>query len=444
VRALGTTAAEEHLKRAIIVQGLAFGDEGKGTTVDYIVRRTGAKLVIRFNGGAQAAHTVARADGRVHTFSQFGAGTLAGARTYLSEFMMWDPLALETEAAALDRLMGNRVPRVMVDANAPVLTPWHKGLNRVRELARGAARHGSCGLGIGELADDLQHDRTVIRTRDLVESMAKLVGRAQMVQSEKIMQLLTLPNREVNYPEAQRLMMWQPRDWAERVKRALGCVLAPFNFAMAVAPYADETVVFEGAQGVLLDETHGFAPHTTWSDCTFKNAYRLIEDTRHTPEVTRVGVLRAFFTRHGAGPFPTEYDGLPLGWEVGEHNCRGEWQGAFRYGYFDAVLARYALRVAGGVDVLSLTCLDRIPADKPWPVCDAYHEGRDGTVLMNLSGTPTAEDFERWTPLYTYHDEAIAGIEKELGVRAGILSAGRTAEDKVLRRGLCPWEEVSV
>ena len=128
-----------------------------------------------------------------------------------------------------------------------------------------------------------------------------------------------------------------------------------------------EPVVFEGAQGVLLDEWRGFHPHTTWSTCTFDNALTLLEG--YAGEVVRLGVLRSYMTRHGNGPLPTEVD---LGLEEPD-NRTGPWQGAFRTGWADAVLGRYALACCGGVDGLAITHLDRAKTD--WRMCLSYHGG---------------------------------------------------------------------
>jgi adenylosuccinate synthase len=130
------------------------------------------------------------------------------------------------------------------------------------------------------------------------------------------------------------------------------------------------TVIFEGAQGVLLDEWFGFHPHTTWSTTTFANAQALLDESAYEGERTRVGVLRTYFTRHGPGPFVSEDPSLRR--HLPEpHNADAGWQGRFRVGAFDAVAARYALAVAGGADWLALTHLDRLPLLPP-RVCTGY------------------------------------------------------------------------
>mgnify|MGYP001811918586 CR=1 FL=1 len=132
--------------KAIVTVGLGFGDEGKGATVDFLTRELNAELVIRYSGGAQAGHNVQLTDGRRHTFSQFGSGTFAGAKTYLGPRMVICPSTLVPEAEHLQRL-GVRQPKSLLTAHPDCLlaTDAHRFMNRLRELDRGADRHGSCG-----------------------------------------------------------------------------------------------------------------------------------------------------------------------------------------------------------------------------------------------------------------------------------------------------------
>lgn len=133
---------------------------------------------------------------------------------------------------------------------------------------------------------------------------------------------------------------------------------------------APGTVIYEGAQGALLDEVHGFHPHTTWSDTTLAGAEALLDEARHDGPRTRIGVIRSYFTRHGFGPLVTEDDAL--GSVLPEpHNDGAGWQGRFRVGLFDAVAARYARAAVGPLDTLAVTHLDRFPRLAP-RVCQAY------------------------------------------------------------------------
>ena len=139
------------MRQAHIVTGLGYGDEGKGSWVDHIVRKHGIKYIVRHNGGAQAMHHVVGPDGRHHRFAQFGSGMLVpDTYTCLSRFMLIEPEALLQEAHALEG-HGVHAPlsRQIVSENAPIITPFNRLLNRIQEVARGASRHGSCGITWG-------------------------------------------------------------------------------------------------------------------------------------------------------------------------------------------------------------------------------------------------------------------------------------------------------
>ena len=133
--------------RAYIIIDLGFGDAGKGLLTDFLTRRFEAGLVVRYNGGAQAGHNVVTPDGRQHTFSQFGAGTfIPGVRTILSRHGVIDPVALLVEGDVLEtKGVPDVYTRLRISAQALIITPFHRAANRVREQARGADRHGSCG-----------------------------------------------------------------------------------------------------------------------------------------------------------------------------------------------------------------------------------------------------------------------------------------------------------
>ncbi|MGC0418651.1 adenylosuccinate synthetase [Embleya sp. AB8] len=336
--------------RHVAVVDLGFGDAGKGTTVDRLCARGRAQgrpvhAVVRFNGGAQAAHNVVTDDGRHHTFAQFGAGTFTpGTRTHLSRFMLVDPLALAAEAEHLRALgVADPLGLLTVDREALLTTPYHAAANRARELARGANRHGSCGMGVGETAAfALAHPDAAPRVADC-DSAGLLRRRLGAVRDTLSAEFGTPLGPDVE-----------------------ACVTAFLAFGRAVRrtdrAYARELlrggpVVFEGAQGVLLDEWHGFHPYTTWSTTTFANAETLVAEAGE--ELYRLGVLRTHTTRHGAGPLPSEDAALTAALPD-RYNGTGRWQGAFRVGHFDVVAHRYAVAVCGGVDGVALTHTDRL------------------------------------------------------------------------------------
>src|SRR5947209_15546420 len=157
------------MRRAIVTVGLGFGDEGKGAAVDFLCRRFGADLVVRYGGGSQAGHNVQLPDGRRHTFSQFGAGTLAGVGSYLGPRVILHPTALAREADHLQELgLADPYATLAVHPGCLVSTWFHQAVNRLRELARGRLRHGSCGHGIGETRSYwLRHGSDAIFAEDL-------------------------------------------------------------------------------------------------------------------------------------------------------------------------------------------------------------------------------------------------------------------------------------
>ena len=157
-------------RQAIILADLGFGDAGKGTLADYLSRQLAVHTIVRYNGGPQAAHNVVTPDGRHHTFAQFGSGMfLPHTRTLLSRFMLVNPLNMLKEERHLSALgVTDALPRTMIDRRALVITPFQRAINRLREVARAADRHGSCGEGIGEcMSDALNYRDDVIRVGDL-------------------------------------------------------------------------------------------------------------------------------------------------------------------------------------------------------------------------------------------------------------------------------------
>jgi adenylosuccinate synthase len=190
-------------------------------------------------------------------------------------------------------------------------------------------------------------------------------------------------------------------------------------------------VVFEGAQGILLDEWRGFHPYTTWSTTTFANAETLLAEAGQT--AIRLGVVRSYLTRHGPGPFVTEDPTLEL---PEPHNRHGDWQGTFRAGHLDAVALRYAIEIAGGVDALAVTHLDTA-ARSPLRLCRSYQVG--GQRLTRIAPGPERDlqRQERLTslllrarPVYEDPGRDWAGvIEETLGAPVALRSYGPVRSD---------------
>jgi adenylosuccinate synthase len=434
--------------RAFLLVDLGFGDAGKGLLTDFLVRRTGATVVVRYNGGAQAGHNVVTPDGRHHTFAQFGSGTFVeGVRTFLSRHVVIHPAALLAEAAALQaKGVGDALSRLRVSEGALVITPFHQAAGRLRELARGAGRHGSCGVGVGEaVGDALERPDEAVVAGDLRDP-ARLRPRLRRLRDRKREEMATLAGSLSSGAAARELGVFAGGDlldrWLAGAARlaALGLVAPDSTLADWLAGAA--AVVFEGAQGVLLDERAGFHPFTTWSRCTLDNALEILAEAAPGAEVRRIGVLRAHAVRHGPGPLPTETGELRPA--VREHNGFGEWQGAVRYGWFDAVLARYALAVAGPLEGLALTHLDAPARLGRWRVCAGY-EAPGGAEIPDLlaeraaggaaarltdlllQARPVLEDCEP--------SEVVRKTERLLGRSADLLCYGPCSTDVVLAEG---------
>lgn len=427
--------------RAWLVVDAGFGDAGKGLVTDWLVRTTGASLVVRFNGGAQAGHNVVTADGRHHTFAQLGAGSFVpGVRTFLSSHVVVHPGALLAEAAALGRKgVADVLSRVRIGERARLVTPFHQAANRLRERARGAARHGSCGVGIGETVQDaLAFPEEVVSAECLYDS-GSLREKLHGIRLRKAAELA--PLRALTRGDDRADREWRAFDlegvadaWIEQASpiATLGLVVSDDLISQWSRDSGD--VVYEGAQGVLLDEDVGFHPHTTWSRCTPANARELV--ARHSPglEPKTIAVLRSHAVRHGAGPLPTESRGLSS--VVSEHNAHNDWQGAVRHGWFDAVLARYALAACGPVDALAITHLDLLPKLDAWRACVAY-EGQGGTVdrfeLPRSLAAQVAlgEKLLKAAPVLderpSHEAEVLAAIEDFTGAPVGLVSRGPTA-----------------
>jgi adenylosuccinate synthase len=414
----------------VIVTDLGYGDAGKGSVVDWLCARPSTRpfrAVIRFNGGAQAAHNVITPDDRHHAFAQFGSGTFVpGVRTHLSRHVIVDPLALAAEAAHLNALgISDAFDRLTVDRDALLATPYHQAANRARERARGQDRHGSCGMGVGEAASyALRYPGDAPRAGDCAAPrvLARKLGALRDRLADELGPL------DAPEPAAVRDAY---RAFAETVR------LTDARYAIELL--RSEPVVFEGAQGVLLDEWRGFHPYTTWSTTTFSNAAELLAEAGET--ATRLGVIRCFMTRHGPGPFVTEDPTL----EVPEpHNTGGCWQGPVRTGHFDAVALRYAVEVAGGVDALALTHLD-VAARRDLLLCDAYETG--GRRVSRLTPGPFGDlgYQERLTralfrarPVYRPPDASWPEVvEHALGAPVILLSYGaeRQAKRPTIRAG---------
>lgn len=376
-------------KKIIIVAGLGYGDEGKGKIVDSFAREFESPLVVRFGGGHQAGHNVVKPDGRWHCFAQFGSATfVAGARTFLSRGMCIEPNALLVENEWLkEKQVSDALDRLAVDRQCSVITPAHKMICQMKNIARGRKWFGSCGMGVGEAVFDRDAGRGIVigdaddpsRLKFLLESLTA----RQLAVADQLLERFPSDEMQETYdyfsPRLDTEKLAQSyREFADKVALVNGD--AYLRSALA----GGRQIIMEGAQGALLDPIIGFQPYVTKTGSTFRAAERILagQDLKQD-EIERVGVLRAYMTRHGSGPLVTE--DLSLASHLPEaHNCFNENQGEFRFGWFDLVASRYAIKASGQTDSLAFTNIDRLSGLYEIKVCVSYeYVGSDVSSLDN-------------------------------------------------------------
>jgi adenylosuccinate synthase len=327
---------------------------------------------MRFNGGAQAGHNIVLPDGRHHTFSQFGAGTFVpGVCTVLSAPVVVHPTALLVEDSYLQRVgVADALDRLSIDARCLVTTPFHEAAGRLRERLRGSGAHGTCGIGFGEtVGHALLHPDQAIRYADLRHDAPT----RDKLEALRIELRNALPDSALAQSPDDARILADPAFgtlWLERARTLLPRVgpATPEHIAALLA--RPGCVIMEGAQGMLLDEWHGFHPHTTWSSTGPAAAQAALALYGVRKPVSHFGAMRSYLTRHGQGPLPTEDPALD---ELAEpHNSGKGWQGRFRRGHPDAVLLRYALAAANGLDGLLVSHLDAIGRGPALRWCHGY------------------------------------------------------------------------
>lgn len=315
---------------AHVVIGAGFGDEGKGLMTDYLSDES--TLVVRFNGGAQAGHTVVTPEGRRHVFHHVGSGTFRGAATLLSRHFICNPLLLRKELAELEGVR----PDIRVDARAAVTTPWDMAINQLVERKRGDRAHGSCGVGINETVT--RHALHPLKVLDILSVDTALKDIQENWVPARLAAL------DISRFDAEQAGLGDMLFSSEGTI-AFAEICRDFLHRVTIAIDDDEVatahrVVFEGAQGLLLDEhCTRFFPHVTRSRTGLPNVMALAR----TAELTHLDVVyvtRAYATRHGAGPFPQHVPALSY---PDDTNQPHQWQGTMRFGVLDTAMLASAI-----------------------------------------------------------------------------------------------------
>ncbi|MFI9006903.1 adenylosuccinate synthase [Actinosynnema sp. NPDC053489] len=369
---------------AVVLIGAQWGDEGKGKATDLLGDRV--QWVVRYQGGNNAGHTVVLPDGQKFALHLIPSGILTpGVTSVIGNGVVVDPGVLLEELAGLDE-QGVDTSKLLISADAHLIMPYHVAIDKVTERYLGKAKIGTTGRGIGPCYQD-KIARVGVRAQDLLDEKI-LRQKVEAALDFKNQVLVKVYNRKALDPgQVVDSVLEHGSKFASRI--------ADTRLLLNQALERGETVLLEGSQGTLLDVDHGTYPFVTSSNPTSggASAGSGIGPTRIT---TVIGILKAYTTRVGSGPFPTE-----LNDEMGEHlrKTGGEFGvttgRSRRTGWFDAVIARYAARVNGITDYF-LTKLDVLSGLEKVPVCVGYTI--DGERVDDMPMTQT--DVHHAVPVY--------------------------------------------
>jgi len=317
------------------VIGIGFGDEGKGLVTNYL----DGDLVVRFSGGQQAAHNVVIGDNS-HIFSNFGSGTMKGIPTYWSRFCTVDPIGMMNELDGLKKIGIN--PVLYIDGDSPITTPYDKfhNVNNIDDI-----NHGTCGVGVGSTIDREEHFYHLTFS-DIFKSW---------VLDTKLENIQKFYDVDI------------PDDVMEEFIISCHEMVISENFILTYGiptKYdVSDNIIFEGSQGLLLDQHYGFFPHVTRSNTGTKNIMEILKDRKnYTNEIYLV--TRAYQTRHGNGPMTNVSIDFNIN-NVNETNINNERQGKFRKSVLDLSLLEYGINKDKYIREsknknLVITCLDHI------------------------------------------------------------------------------------
>ncbi len=383
-----------------IIVGMKWGDEAKGKAVAYYTHTNSAQLNVRFNGGGHGGAAVYH-NNLHHQFNLFGAGTFFGAKTHISHYVRFNPFGFTEELSRLAKVFSTEqdlLKRITIDKRCLVTTPYHE--EQSKWLA-GQHKRGSIGVGAGEtwrhaqaFPDEAIYVQDLLNAhilRDKIDVMEKRY--AEVVEqswlkddAESITEYLT---------------------WVGSLIQTTG----EEEFQDMLNRYPD--IVFEGTQGVLIDQTRGDIPYVTSSNTTFEQALALLKG--YTGQIERIGCMRLYETRHGPGPFPTEAPELAQ-YLPEFDNQTGPYNGAIRTGWFDAAASRRGLEITQGVDKLILSHVDYWDRLPEWKIGDCV----GGEVVYTTFSRNNLED-------YLQH------IEQSIGSPIDLLSNGPSVNQVILR-----------
>jgi adenylosuccinate synthase len=421
----------------VTVIGAQWGDEGKGKIVDWLASR--ADMVVRFQGGHNAGHTLVVGD-QTYKLSLLPSGIVRGTPSVIGNGVVLDPWALKAEVEKIAAQGIEVTPDVLMIAdNCPLILPIHRDLDALREDASGAGKIGTTRRGIGPAYED-KVGRRAIRVCDLA----------------KLDDLGPLLDRLCAHHDALRAGFSEPpvdRDRLLRDLRDIAGFVLPFARPvwrdLDTALQRGRRILFEGAQGVLLDVDHGTYPFVTSSNTV---AGTTGSGTGMGPRAAGfvLGIVKAYTTRVGSGPFPTEQDN-EIGQKLGE---RGHEFGTVtgrrrRCGWFDAVLVRQAVAVSG-VTGIALTKLDVLDQFETVKICTGYmldgekidylpahaaDQGRVEPIFEEIEGWPGSTQGARsWADLPARAIKYVRRIEELIRCPVALVSTSPERDDTILVR----------
>ncbi len=372
----------------VVVVGAQFGDEGKAKVTDLLANN--ADIVVRYQGGANAGHTVVVGE-ETYKFHLIPSGILyPGKICVLGPGMVIDPRAFIKEVKSLtDRGLDDS--RLKVSASAHVTMPYHLALDAAEEESRGDNKIGTTKRGIGPTYAD-KCARSGIRMEDLLDREVLKEKLDWMVPRKNVL----LERMYGHPPFDAKAILDEYADFGQQMSKYV-CDTSQLIFQ---AVQNKKNILFEGAQGTMLDLDHGSYPFVTSSSPTAGGA---CIGTGIGPTIIDrvIGILKAYMTRVGEGPFPTEQDGeigemlrqTGKAWaEVGVTTGRPR-----RCGWFDCVVGRYSVRI-NGLDCLAITKLDVLDEFDEIQICVAYRDKTDGSIHKELPSI--GSQFKRMEPIY--------------------------------------------
>ena len=422
----------------VVVIGTQWGDEGKGKVVDWLTDH--AQGVVRFQGGHNAGHTLV-IGGRKQILRLIPSGILReGVNCYIGNGVVLSPSALLQEIAELEKVGVDVRSRLKISDACPLILAYHVAIDQARETAKGEEKIGTTGRGIGPAYED-KVARRAIRLQDLF-----VAGRFE----EKLREVLDFHNFVLeHYLKAKPVDFQKTHDETMAMREQLAPMIADVPRALYDAHRAGKNLLFEGAQGTLLDIDHGTYPYVTSSNCV---AGAAAAGAGVGPQMLHyvLGITKAYTTRVGSGPFPTELDD-----DIGEQlRTRGKEFGSVtgrprRCGWFDAAALKRSVQI-NGVSGLCITKLDVLDGVEALQVGVGYNLGGERIDILpsgadaSANCEPIYEEIPGWTQstvgitrledLPANARNYLKRIEQACGVPVDMISTGPDRDETIVLR----------